>query len=132
MRSVQRTASPSRRAALAALVGGGATASAWAVSFGTARLVETAFPSPDANIGLGLFVLGLPPLAVPLVTWWWLRRTGVPAAGPVAAGTVAVHLAAIATPWPIIAAAVVAVGVYTGAAVLVVDAALARRDRPIS
>ncbi|MEV4627071.1 hypothetical protein AB0J90_12360 [Micromonospora sp. NPDC049523] len=128
MRRTPRTASRSRRAAFAALAAGAVTATTWAVCYGTDRFVNSAFPSPDANIGLGLFVLGLPMVAVPLLTWWGLRRAGVPVAGPVAAGTVPVLLAAYLTPWPIVAASIVAVTVYGGAAVLVVDATLTRRD----
>jgi hypothetical protein len=127
MTRIERSAPALRQAVFGALTGGVVTALAWGASYGIGSAIDAASPSPDANIGLGLLVLTLPAVVIPLTVWWGLRRLGVPAAGPIASGTIVVYLAMFATPWSNVAATVAAITVYAGLAVLVAGMLAARR-----
>jgi glucose dehydrogenase len=81
-----------RVAALGAVVGAVVTLLAVLVVYGAAWAVNAMFPSPDANIGLGLATLVTTAVLIPLGVWLVLRRLRVRVAGPIAAGTAVVYL----------------------------------------
>src|SRR2546429_2630728 len=102
--------------------GGGVTFRAMALTFAAGRAVDASWPTPDANIGLGLLMLAAPAVAIPLGVWYPLRQLRVPAAGLVATGTVLPYLGAClpfaGSAWPgRIVVATVLVAAYTGAMV---------------
>jgi hypothetical protein len=87
-----------RVAALGAVVGAVVTLLAVLVVYGAAWAVNAMFPSPDANIGLGLATLVTTAVLIPLGVWLVLRRLRVRVAGPIAAGTAVVYLVVLFVP----------------------------------
>ncbi|MFI6760930.1 hypothetical protein ACIBF5_17525 [Micromonospora sp. NPDC050417] len=125
MKPVERTLSSPRQAALGALAAAVVSGAVWALGHAVAALVGTVSPGPDANIGLGMFLLALHTLAVPLGMWWPLRLLGVPGAGLVAGGAIVVLVVAVTSVG--VLASVVVVTAYTGLAVLAAGGLAARR-----
>jgi hypothetical protein len=87
-----------RIVALSAVGGAVVTLLAVVVAYAVGRGVNALFPSRDANIGLGLALLAGTAALIALGVWLVLRRLGVRAAGPIAAGTVVVYLVALFVP----------------------------------
>ena len=87
-----------RIVAFSAVAGAVVTLLAVIVVYGVGRGVNALFPSPDANIGLGLALLVATAALIALGVWLVLRRLGTRAAGPIAAGTVVVYLVALFLP----------------------------------
>ncbi|RKR85824.1 hypothetical protein BDK92_0033 [Micromonospora pisi] len=125
MRPVERTLSTPRQAVLGALAAAVVSGAVWGLGHAVAALVEAIAPSPDANIGLGMFLLALQTLVVPFGMWWPLRLLGVPGAGLVAGGAVVVLVVVVTSVG--VLASVVVVTAYTGLAVLTARALAARR-----
>jgi hypothetical protein len=110
------------RAARGFAVGVGVTVVVTVLARGVAALVNTLWPTPDANIGLGLLLLAAEIVLIPVGIGLTLRRLRMPGAVLVAAGTPVIFLAALFAS-PVDPASVgsllfvaAAIGVYTGTA----------------
>jgi hypothetical protein len=121
MTAADRSTGNHRRIALGIAVGAGVTLLATVLARVAGRIANSLWPTPDANIGLGLVLLAAEVVAVPIGIWLGLRRLRVPAAGPVAAGTPVAYVVALFFVDPASAGSVGAqtllVAAYTGAAV---------------
>jgi hypothetical protein len=110
------------RAVRGFVVGAGVTLLVTLLARGVAAMVNTLWPTPDANIGLGLLLFATEIVLIPLGTWLTLRLLRMPRAALVAAGTpVAFLIALFASPVdPASAASMLveaaAVAVYTSVA----------------
>ncbi len=103
-------------------VGAGVTLVVTLLARGVAATVNTLWPTPDANIGLGLLLFAIEIVFIPLGTWVALRLLRMRRAVPIAAGTPVVFLIALfalpvdpASPASMLVEAA-AVAVYTGVA----------------
>ncbi|SKA23296.1 hypothetical protein SAMN02745673_03199 [Marinactinospora thermotolerans DSM 45154] len=133
MTMTRRSTPGPRTTTLAAAAGGGAGVLAGLLAYGVVLAVSALFPTPDANIGLGMAALLIQIVGTAVATWGALRLLGVPGAG-VAAGTVA--LAGVVAPFtslydpaPPMGMVVWALGAALFAAVGVQLAAFLRRGR---
>jgi hypothetical protein len=110
------------RAALGFMVGAGVTLVVMVLVRAGVWVAGALWPTPDANIGLGLLMLAVQAVAIPLGIWWALRRLGVPAAGLIAAGAPVVYGATLCMPFVHPASVVgvlvqtLVIATYTGAA----------------
>ena len=110
------------RAARGFAVGAGVTLVATLLARGVATAVNALWPTPDANIGLGLLLFAIEIVLIPLGTWVTLRLLRIRHAAAIAAGTPVVFLITLfASPVdPASVASVLveaaAVAVYTGVA----------------
>lgn len=110
------------RAARGFAVGAGITVVVTVLARGVAALVHALWPTPDANIGLGLVLLAAEVVLLPVAIGLTLRWLRMPGAALVAAGTPVIFLAALfaspVDPASVASVLVVAaaVGVYTGVA----------------
>jgi hypothetical protein len=110
------------RAARGFAVGAGVTLAVAVFARGVAAAVNAWWPTPDANIGLGLLLFGAEIVLIPLGVGLTLRLLRMPGATLIAAGTPVIFLLALfASPVdPASIASVLveaaAVAIYTGAA----------------
>jgi hypothetical protein len=110
------------RAARGFAVGAGVTLVVTLLARGVAAAVNALWPTPDANIGLGLLLFATEIVLIPLGVWLTLRLLRMRRAILVAAGTPVIFLIALfASPVDPASAAstlveAAAVAVYTGAA----------------
>jgi hypothetical protein len=110
------------RAGRGFVVGAGVTVIVTLLARGIAAAVNALWPTPDANIGLGLLLFAVEIVLIPLGVWLALRLVRIPRPALGAAGTPVVFLIALfASPVDPASAAstlveVAAVAIYTAVA----------------
>ncbi|NYE46718.1 hypothetical protein HDA32_001838 [Spinactinospora alkalitolerans] len=120
MTLTRRLAPNPRHITYGIVVGGCAAFVVSLLATGLSRLVQALFPTPDANIGLGIALLAFTAVVAPSLIWFALRRLRVPHAGPVAVLVFAAYLVMPFLPFAPSAGIVVGtvfIGFFTGVAV---------------
>lgn len=110
-----------RLAAAGAVIGGVVALLAIGLTSGGAWLASTLWPTPDANIGVGIVLLGTQAVLLVLGVWLGLRWVSVPGAPFVAGGTLLLCGINTATALGIVGSTLT-VAAYTGLATWVASA----------